>query len=69
MVRPDWNKVTKNQRKVVQGEWIQVDRVPKEAESGRVIHITSLNIRSGRAGGLETELRALQKCSIKIGVL
>ena len=38
-------------------------------ESGRVIFIASINIRSGREGGLETALRALQQGNIGIGFL
>ena len=45
------------------------DRVLKETESVRGIFIVTLNIRLGRAGGLEKALRALRKGNIGIGVL
>ena len=38
-------------------------------ESGRLIRIRSLKIRTGRAGGLETVLPALQQGNIGIGFL
>ena len=69
VVRPDWNGVTQNQRTGERGERSQVDRVLKEMESGRVIRIATLNIRSGRVGVLETALRALRQGNIGMGVL
>ena len=64
MVLPDWKGVTQNQRTNARdrgemGERIRVDKVPKEAESGCVIHIASLNINTGQVGGLDTEMNAL----------
>ena len=74
MVRPDWNAVVRNYRTNAKyrgeiAEWSRVKRVPKETESGRVIRITSLNIRSWRERGLETVLCALKQGNIRIGVL
>ena len=57
MVRPNWNGVAQNQRTKAQyrGEIVErsrVDRVPNETDSGCVICIVSLNIRSGQGGGV-----------------
>ena len=38
-------------------------------EEGKVINISSINIRSGRAGGLEAALRDLQQGNVDVGVL
>ena len=48
---------------------IRVGRGSKGGESGRAIHIASLNIRSGREGGFEAALRALKQGNIGIIVL
>ena len=69
VVRTEWNGVIQNQRTDTQGERSRVDRVSKDTESGRGICIISLNIRSGRTGGMETVLRALRQGNIRIGFL
>ena len=68
MVRPDGNVVTQNQRTNVRGKQSRVNRVPKETERGCGIRIATLNIGSGRAGGLETALHALRQGNTRIGV-
>ena len=69
VVRTNGNGVTKNQRTHARGEGSRVNRVPKETERGCGIHIGTINIRSGREGGLKTALGALQQGNIGIGVL
>ena len=69
MVLPDGNRVTKNQRRNAQGKRSRINRFPKETIRGCGICILTLNIRSGRAGGLETALRALRQGNIGIRVL
>ena len=49
--------------------WSQVGRGLKGVDRGRAIRITSLNIRPGRAGGLQVALRELQQGNTRTGVL
>ena len=65
----DGNGVTQNQRRHTRGKQSQVNGVPKETVRGHGIHIATTNIRLGRAGGLESALRALWQGNIRIGVL
>ena len=44
-------------------------QVWKETDTGRGIRLTSLNIRMGRAGGLDTALRALYQGNVDMGLL
>ena len=44
-------------------------RVWKEAFTGGRIRLASLNIHTGRAGGPETALRALQQGNVDVGFL
>ena len=74
LVRPNWNGVTQNH---ITNTWdwmvtqlrSRFGRVPKYTDSGRVVRIASIIVRSGRLGGLETVLCALHQGNIGIGVL
>ena len=65
----DGNGATQKKRRHARGKCSQVNGVPKETNKGGGIHIATLNIRSGRSGGLETALRALRQGNIRIRVL
>ena len=41
----------------------------KGTDTGKGVRLPSLNIRTGRAGGLETELRSLQQGNVDVGLL
>ena len=69
VVLTNGNGVTQDQRRYAQGKRSQVNRVPKDTARGCIIRIATLNIWSGRAGGLETDLFSLRKGNIGIGVL
>ena len=69
VVITDGNVVTQYQRRYARGKRIRVNGVPKETARGCGICIATLNIRLGRAGGLETALRALRQDNIGIKVL
>ena len=69
MVLTDGNGVTQHQRRYARVKQGRVNGVPKEMPRGCGIHIVTLNIRSGRTGGLETALCALRNGNIWIGVL
>ena len=49
--------------------WVQYSRKYKGSEERKGIRIASLNLRSGRAGGLEALLRALQQGHVDVRVL
>ena len=69
MVLTKDNGVNQYEWRYAQGKRSQVNGVPKETAGRRGIRIETLDIWSGKAGGLETALRTLQQGNTGIGIL
>ena len=74
VLRARWNGVAiarghNAQDRGIRNGWTEGGRVQKASVRGGGIRLTSLKIQKGRARGLETAIRTLQKLNMDVGFL